>query len=65
MRYALLTLALILTICAVAHHRNVARVCVGTSNPAMCDLALQAGDTDAEARRAGFISDRNPTGEAR
>lgn len=29
------------------------RVCDGTSNYALCDLSLQAGKTDSDARNAG------------
>jgi hypothetical protein len=29
------------------------RVCGGTKNPALCQLSLQAGDSDIEARNSG------------
>ncbi len=52
---ALLALVFVLGLCGMAHSRQVDRVCGGVRNVALCDLALQAGDSDAAARAAGQV----------
>lgn len=35
------------------NHRHYETVCGGTSNPALCKLAIDAGESDQAARNAG------------
>lgn len=35
------------------NHHHYETVCGGTDNPALCELHLQSGDSDIEARNAG------------